>query len=129
MKNTQYTSDNIISTQQTPVPDGQVNNMRDTTSDPLIAPGEVEEDLNIDDYIQPEEEKKGIPAAVWVGIILVAIGAAFGLLIYVLTRLSGGEPNIDTHPPVLTTVEETNTPDPLGAPIGESIQAENGLFD
>ena len=95
--------------------------MQNTSHNPNIAPGQVEEDLNIDDYIQQEEEKKGIPAAVWVGIILIAIGAVFGLLIYVLTRLSGGEPNIDTPPPVLTTVEETNTPDSLGAPIGESI--------
>lgn len=117
----------IISTNQTPVPEGQANDMQNTSHNPNIAPGQVEDDLNIDDYIQPEEEKKGIPAAVWVGVILLTISIAFGLLIYILTWLSGGEPNIE-KPPVLTTVEETNTPDSLGAPIGESIQAENGLL-
>lgn len=118
----------IISTNQTPVPEGQANDMQNTANNPDIAPGHVDDNLDIGEYINEEEpSKKGLPAAAWVGVILLTISIAFGLLIYILTWLSGGEPNIE-KPPVLTTVEQTNTHDPLGAPIGESIQAENGLL-
>lgn len=107
MKNTQYTSDNIISTQQTPVPDGQVNNMRDTTSDPLIAPGDVEEELNIDEYIDDTPEKQGLPIAAWVFFNLLMVAVMIGLLIYVFTRLFGGGSYINENSSPLTTVEET----------------------
>lgn len=107
MTNTQYTSDNIISTQQTPVPVEQVNNMRDTTSDPLIASGDVEEELNIDEYIDDTPEKQGLPIAAWVFFNLLMVAVMIGLLIYVFTRLFGGGSYINENSSPLTTVEET----------------------
>ena len=107
MKNTQYTSENIISTQQTPVPDEQANNMRDATSDPLIAPGEVEEKFDIDEYIDDTPEKQGLPIAAWVFFNLLMVSVMFGLLFYIFARLFGGGSHISENSSPLTTVEET----------------------